>query len=144
VNEKYIPAQFQSGIAVLDQDSVIGSSVVDLLNLDDAILEFDLTPNRADALSMMGVAYEVAAILDIDVQLPSPKMNMISEHVTDEVNIKVEDEDLCPYYGAYLVKDITIKTSPLWMQNYLLASGIKPINNAVDITNYVLLEYGQP
>src|SRR5699024_8246553 len=144
VDEKFIPQQFVEGIAVLEEDAEIGSSVVELLNLDDAVLEFDLTPNRADALSMIGVGYEIAAILDKEVNLPDVDVNVTSEKATDYVSVKVEDEDLCPYYGAFIVKNVTIKPSPLWMQNKLLIAGIRPINNVVDITNYVLLEYGQP
>src|SRR5690625_4688648 len=131
-------------MAVLPEDAVIGESVDELLNLNDAILEFDLTPNRADALSMLGVAYEVAAILDEDVTLPSPEVPRSEAKVEDYISIKSDDLDLCPYYGGFIIDDIKIKPAPLWMQNYLLAAGIRPINNVVDITNYVLLEYGQP
>src|SRR5699024_3713405 len=115
-----------------------------LLNLDDAILEFDLTPNRADALSMLGVAYEVAAILDTDVRLPEESVSVAEESAQNYVRVEVEAPDLNPYYGAFIIKNLEIKQSPLWMRNYLMAAGIRPINNVVDITNYVLLEYGQP
>ncbi len=144
VGERFIVPAFAEGIAVLPEDAVVGEPVDDLLNLNDAVLEFDLTPNRADALSMMGVAYEVAAILDKNIQLPEPKINPIAEAVSDYISVSVDDEEACPYYGAFIIKDVKIKPSPLWMQNYLLAAGIRPINNVVDITNYVLLEYGQP
>src|SRR5699024_8639114 len=144
VGERFIPSQFEEGIIELHGDAEVGTSVADILNLDDAILEFDLTPNRADALSMMGVAYEVAAVLDIDVKLPSPKVDTTAQQATDLVKVTIEDKDLCPYYGAYVIQDVTVKDSPLWLQNYLLAAGTRPINNVVDITNYVLLEYGQP
>ncbi len=144
VQENYIPEQFAEGIAVLPEDAKIGTSVEELLNLDDAILEFDLTPNRADALSMIGVGYEVAAILDKEITLPNPEIETMEENVAEYVSVSVEEDDLCPYYGAFVVKDVKIEASPLWMQNRLLAAGIRPINNVVDITNYVLLEYGQP
>src|SRR5699024_4371249 len=91
------------------EDAVIGEDVTDLLNLDDVILEFDLTPNRADCLSMLGVAYEVAAILDLPIQLPDVTVPMSEEKVTDHVSVQVEDEALSPYYGAFLVKDLEIK-----------------------------------
>src|SRR5699024_4122853 len=104
----------------------------------------DLTPNRADALSMIGVAYEVAAILDKDIHLPHPEVETTEESVNNYISVQSEDADLCPYYGAYIVKDVEIAPAPLWMQNALLAAGIRPINNVVDITNYVLMEYGQP
>src|SRR5690625_2437718 len=144
VGERFIVPAFAEGIAVLPDDAVIGEPVDELLNLQDAVLEFDLTPNRADALSMLGVAYEVAAILDEDITFPAPEIDTIDESVTDYISVAVDNPELCPYYGAFIIKDVTVKPSPLWMQNYLLAAGIRPINNVVDITNYVLLEYGQP
>src|SRR5699024_2317759 len=144
VDEAYVPEQYKEGIVVLPEDTKVGEPVDALLNLDDAILEFDLTPNRADALSMIGVAYEVAAVLDKDIALPHPEVQTTEENVADYIQVTSEDPDLCPYYGAFVVKDVEVKPSPLWMQNALLAAGIRPINNVVDITNYVLMEYGQP
>ncbi|HLR65413.1 MAG TPA: phenylalanine--tRNA ligase subunit beta, partial [Pseudogracilibacillus sp.] len=144
VDEAYVPEQYKEGIVVLPEDTKVGEPVDALLNLDDAILEFDLTPNRADALSMIGVAYEVAAVLDKDIALPHPEVETTEENVADYIKVSSEDPDLCPYYGAFIVKDVEVKSSPLWMQNALLAAGIRPINNVVDITNYVLMEYGQP
>src|SRR5699024_1550832 len=99
---------------------------------------------RSDALSMLGVAYEVAAILDVDVNLPEPEVETVEEDVVDYITVSSKDADLCPYYVAFIIKDVEIAPAPFWMQNYLLAAGIRPINNVVDITNYVLLEYGQP
>lgn len=144
VDEKYIPKEYADGIYVFPEDVQVGERVEPLLNLNDAVLEFDLTPNRGDALSMLGVAYEVAAILDQPIHLPDETVTPIDEQVNQYIRVKVEDPDLTPYYGAFLIKDVQVKPSPLWMQNYLLASGVRPINNVVDITNYVLLEYGQP
>src|SRR5699024_8308458 len=92
----------------------------------------------------MGVAYEVAAILDKKVTLPNPEVATIEENIADYISVASEDPNLCPYYGAFVLKDVEIAPAPFWMQNYLLAAGIRPINNVVDITNYVLLEYGQP
>jgi phenylalanyl-tRNA synthetase beta chain len=143
-DEKHIPKEFAEGIYVFPEDTPAGESVSSYLNSDDAILEFDLTPNRADCLSMLGVAYEVGALLDRPVNLPSEEVNTTSEKAADYISVKVEDEKLNPYYGAFIIKDVEIKASPLWMQNYLLAAGVRPINNVVDITNYVLMEYGQP
>lgn len=144
VGERFVPDQYKEGIVELPADTVVGEAVDGLLNLDDAILEFDLTPNRADALSMIGVAYEVAAILDEEVHLPKPEVTTTEENVADYISVSSEDPDLCPYYAAFMMKEVEIAPAPLWMQNYLLAAGIRPINNVVDITNYVLLEYGQP
>ncbi|GAB3803897.1 phenylalanine--tRNA ligase subunit beta [Virgibacillus kimchii] len=144
IDEKYVPKELEEGIYVFPDDVKIGESVEPLLNLNDAVLEFDLTPNRADALSMIGVAYEVAAILDKSIQLPDEEVETLEEDANDHVTVEVEAPDLNPYYAAFLIKDLEIKPSPLWMSNYLMAAGIRPINNVVDITNYVLLEYGQP
>lgn len=144
IDEAYIPADVAEGIFVFSEDAKVGENVDTLLNLNDAILEFDLTPNRADALSMLGVAFEVAAILDLPIHLPDESVEMIAEESKDYVSVKVDDPELAPYYAAFIIKDVEIKPAPLWMRNYLMAAGIRPINNVVDITNYVLLEYGQP
>ena len=144
LGEAYIPKDNVDGIHVLPADVEVGTNVTEYLNLDDAILEFDLTPNRADALSMIGVAYEVGAILDKEVRLPEYSYDVIDEKVTDHVTVKSESKEDCSYYGAFIIKDIEVGPAPQWMQNYLMAAGVRPINNVVDITNYVLLEYGQP
>lgn len=144
VQEEYVLPEFAEGIVVLPDDAEIGTDVRKLLNLDDAILELDLTPNRADALSMLGVAYDVSAIVDKPISYPKPEVDTIDEDINKYVTVDVKDPSLCPYYGAFIIKDVQIKPSPIWMQNYLLAAGIRPINNVVDITNYVLIEYGQP
>lgn len=144
VKERFVPTAYAEGIVVLPEDSIVGEPVEALLNLNDAVLEFDLTPNRADALSMLGVAYEVAAILDENVTIPEPSYETSAEKVADYIDVTVTDREVCPYYGAFIIKDVEVKPAPLWMQNYLLAAGIRSINNVVDITNFVLLEYGQP
>ncbi|WP_430784908.1 phenylalanine--tRNA ligase subunit beta [Virgibacillus flavescens] len=144
IAEKYVPKDMADGIFVFPEDVEVGQDVTSLLNLDDAILELGLTPNRADCLSMLGVVYEVGAILNRPIHLPDVKYTVSNEQTSEHVSVSVDDENLAPYYGAFMVKDINIKPSPLWMRNYLMAAGIRPINNVVDITNYVLLEYGQP
>lgn len=144
IKEQFINPNYAEGIVVLPEELEVGQPVEDILNLNDVVLEFDLTPNRGDALSMIGVAYELAAILDKEVQLPQPEVETLEENVTDYIKVSSEDPALCPYYAAFIVKDVEVTESPLWMQNFLLAAGIRPINNIVDITNYVLLEYGQP
>lgn len=144
IDEKYVPKEYESGIFVFPKDTEIGEPVESLLNLDDSILEFDLTPNRADCLSMLGVGYEVAAILDETLNLPDVSVNYTTEETKKHVSVKVDANDLNPYYAAFLIENIEVKEAPLWMRNYLIAAGIRPINNVVDITNYVLLEYGQP
>lgn len=144
IKDEYIPTDIAKGIFVFPEDTPVGEDVESFLNLNDTILEFDLTPNRADCLSMIGVAYEVAALLDIPVKLPDETVKTVDEDTADYVTVEVENPELNPYYGAFVVKNINIKPSPLWMRNYLMAAGIRPINNVVDITNFVLLEYGQP
>lgn len=144
IDEQYIPTDISDGIFVFMEDVKIGMDATSLLNLDDVILEFDLTPNRADSLSMLGVAYEVAAILDTEVKQPDESIKVIEDTSVNDITVKVANEEIAPYYGMRMIKDIEVKQSPLWMRNYLTAAGIRPINNVVDITNYVLLEYGQP
>ncbi|OEH55439.1 phenylalanine--tRNA ligase subunit beta [Oceanobacillus sp. E9] len=146
LEEKYIPTDIAEGIFVFpeEEDIEVGSNVDQWLNLTDAVLDLDVLANRPDALSMLGVAYEVAAVLNQPIELPSGKIDYVGEKVSDQIDVNIEAKDLNPYYGAFIVKDVKIKPSPLWMRNYLMASGIRPINNVVDITNYVLLEYGQP
>ncbi|WP_217586918.1 phenylalanine--tRNA ligase subunit beta [Lentibacillus saliphilus] len=144
INEQYIPKDVAEGIFVFPEDVTVGEPIESLLNLNDAILEFDLTPNRADCLSMLGVAYEVSAILERPLNLPDEQLQTIPERAEDLVRVDVKDPDLNPYYAAFIIKNAVVKPSPLWMRNALMAAGIRPINNVVDITNYVLMEYGQP
>lgn len=144
IEEKYVPKDAADGIFVFPDEVTVGDSVEPLLNLNDAVLEFELTPNRADCLSMLGVAYEVAALLDQDLQLPSGETEAADENAADYIQVEVEAKDQNPYYGAFVIKGIEVKDSPLWMKNHLIAAGIRPINNVVDITNFVMLEYGQP
>ncbi len=144
VDPKFVQKEFEDGIFVFSEDVEIGADAIELLNLNDTILEFELTPNRSDCLSMLGVAYEVAALLDEEIRLPEVSIHPTKEQAEDYVHVKVEDAKLNPYYGAYIVKNVKVGPSPLWMRNRLVAAGIRPINNVVDITNYILLEYGQP
>jgi phenylalanyl-tRNA synthetase beta chain len=142
MNEKLLPKHQTEGILVLETDLPIGQPIHQALALDDAVLELDLTPNRADCLSMIGMAYEVAAILDKDVKLPAVGLNESGEPCPVKVTIAAEED--CTRYAARLIKGVRLGPSPLWMQNRLLAAGIRPINNVVDITNYVMMVYGQP
>ncbi|UFT97981.1 phenylalanine--tRNA ligase subunit beta [Radiobacillus kanasensis] len=144
IEEKFVPKDVAEGIFVFPDHVEVGANAMGELNLDDAILELGLTPNRSDALSMLGVAYEVATILDLPIKLPEVDVDTLDNKASDKVSVHVEAKDLNPYYGAFVVENIEIGPSPLWMKNYLIAAGIRPINNVVDITNYVLLEYGQP
>lgn len=142
---RVVPKEYADGIYVLPEDTPVGIDAIPLLGLDDVVLELDLTANRADCLSMIGVAYETAAIFNQAVQLPKVKENSGNgDRVEDYVSIHVEDPEDAPLYTAKVIKNVTIGPSPLWLQNRLMTSGIRPHNNVVDITNYILLEYGQP
>ncbi|MBU5442803.1 phenylalanine--tRNA ligase subunit beta [Paenibacillus sp. MSJ-34] len=146
MNDKLLPKEQQEGILVLPDNTEIGASIIDVLALGDDVLELDLTPNRSDCLSMIGVAYEVGAILGRDVKLPQPDKDMTESPVraSDRVRVTITAREQCSRYTARYIAGVKIGPSPQWMQNRLIAAGVRPINNIVDITNYVMLEYGQP
>ncbi|HCY3026536.1 TPA: phenylalanine--tRNA ligase subunit beta [Staphylococcus aureus] len=144
ISSNYIPKSFESGIYVFSEAQVPGTDALQALYLDDQVMEFDLTPNRADALSMIGTAYEVAALYNTKMTKPETTSNELDLSANDELTVTIENEDKVPYYSARIVHDVTIEPSPIWMQARLIKAGIRPINNVVDISNYVLLEYGQP
>ncbi|MEK3890449.1 phenylalanine--tRNA ligase subunit beta [Bacillus sp. FSL K6-3431] len=144
IESKLVAKEFADGIYVFPTDTEVGADALPLLNLDDEVLELDLTPNRADALSMLGMAYETAAILGKDVKLPEIDTAATAEKASDYISVKVDAPEDNPLYTAKVIKNVKIGPSPLWMQTRLMASGIRPHNNVVDITNYILLEYGQP
>ncbi|HDA2161335.1 TPA: phenylalanine--tRNA ligase subunit beta [Staphylococcus aureus] len=144
ISSNYIPKSFESGIYVFSESQVPGTDALQALYLDDQVMEFDLTPNRADALSMIGTAYEVAALYNTKMTKPETTSNELELSANDELTVTIENEDKVPYYSARVVHNVTIEPSPIWMQARLIKAGIRPINNVVDISNYVLLEYGQP
>lgn len=144
ISSNYIPKSFESGIYVFSESQVPRTDALQALYLDDQVMEFDLTPNRADALSMIGTAYEVAALYNTKMTKPETTSNELELSANDELTVTIENEDKVPYYSARVVHDVTIEPSPIWMQARLIKAGIRPINNVVDISNYVLLEYGQP
>ncbi len=133
-----------SGLMEIDPAIKSGSDLKSALNLEDHILSFDLTPNRADCLSAIGIAREVSAIIGSPIKRPSAEMKEVPEQASAQVEIGIEDTEGCPRYAARVIRGIRIGRSPWWIQQRLLASGIRCINNIVDITNYVMLEYGQP
>jgi phenylalanyl-tRNA synthetase beta chain len=130
------------GILVLDDDAVVGTPLVDYLG--DAVLDADVTPNRPDCLSMLGIAREVAAITGETSTEPDPSFPEDGPPITESVTVELADPELCQRYTAGLVTGITVGPSPEWLQKALSAAGLRPINNIVDVTNYVMLEYGQP
>lgn len=132
------------GILILPQDTPVGVDVKTVLGLDDAVLVLDLTPNRGDCLSVFGTARDVAAIYRLPLKRPIPVFDASGQETASRVAVEIADPHLCRRYVARLVTGITVGPSPLWMQNRLTAAGMRPINNIVDVTNYVMLEMGQP
>jgi len=131
-------------ILILDQTAKVGEAIEKVLDLDEEILNLELTPNRSDCLGLLGVAYEVASLTGSKVKLPPSEPLETGRKLDDVISIVVEDVELCPRYTARAVEKIVVGPSPLWMQLRLLKAGIRPISNVVDITNYVMWEYGQP
>ena len=138
------PEAPENGIYIFPEDAVVGESAVKALGLDDIVFEYEITSNRVDCFSVIGIAREAAATFQKEFKPPAATVTGNNENVKDYVKITVEDADLCPRYCARVVKNIKIKPSPKWMQRRLASNGIRPINNIVDITNYVMDEYGQP
>ncbi|MBE0415599.1 MAG: phenylalanine--tRNA ligase subunit beta [Dehalococcoidia bacterium] len=130
------------GIMVLPPDAPLGVPLNDYLG--DAIFDLDITPNRPDCLSIIGIAREVAALTGKSVCLPETRYDEPGELIERKVSVEIADPDLCPRYCASLITDVKVAPSPPWMEQRLLACGMRPINNIVDVTNYVMLEYGQP
>ena len=130
------------GILILPDDAPVGAPLADYLG--DVVLDLDLTPNLARCFSVIGVAREVAALTGQPLRLPSLEVPMEGEPAEDQVAIEIEDPDLCARYIGMVIRDVTIGPSPFWMQRRLQMAGMRPINNLVDITNYVMLEWGQP
>lgn len=142
LNEKLLAKDQQEGIMVLPEDAEVGTDAVKYLGLDDYVLELGLTPNRSDCLSMLGVAYEVAAILGREVKLPP--INVVEDGGENPLQVRIDAKDDCYQYHGRHFTGAKIASSPQWLKNRLMAAGMRPINNVVDVTNYVLLEYGQP
>ena len=130
------------GIILLEDDAPVGVPAVDLLG--DAVLEIDVLPNMARCLSMIGVAREVAALFGKDTRTPRPTTPKTGESITGKVKVEIADAKLCPRYTATLIRGVTVGPAPGWMQRRLTHAGMRPINNLVDVTNYAMLEWGQP
>ncbi|MDA3931474.1 MAG: phenylalanine--tRNA ligase subunit beta [Tenericutes bacterium] len=131
----------ETGIYVLDEEAPVGKDPLEYMGLNDIVIDLDLTANRPDLLSMRGIAYDIKAMFDIDIEFNKPKVKRKKEN--RELNIFTETKDAPVYYGQ-IIDQVTIKESPYWLKSRLLAAGIRPISNVVDITNYVMLEYSQP
>ena len=143
-NKNLYPDAPENGIYILPKDSVVGSDAVELLGLKDTIFEYEVTSNRVDCFGILGIAREVAATFDKKFIPPFVPNTGNNENVNDYLQVKINDTNLCKRYCARMVKNIKLAPSPDWLKKRLVSSGIRPINNIVDITNYVMLEYGQP
>lgn len=141
LSKSVVPKNYQEGIYVFETEQELGSDVVEVLGLNDYILDLSITPNRADALSMRGLTYELGALYNNKVNFNDVEKEEKYEATSLQVAI---ESDSCRNYVGQIVKNVEVKSSPLWLQTRLMNSGIRPINNIVDITNYVLLEFGQP
>ena len=143
--QKEFPHCIADGIFILrEEDAEPGLNVAHILGFDDSIVEFEITPNRPDCLSVIGLAREASATFKRPLKLHTPEPHGCGGSIAEIVDIDIEDGDLCPRYTARMVKNVKIAPSPRWMRERLRNSGVRPINNIVDITNYVMLEYGQP
>ena len=142
--QKEFPHCIADGIFVLNEDVKPGDDIAVVIGADDHVVEFEITPNRPDCLSVIGLAREASATFGRPLKLHTPEVKGCGGSIAELVDIDIEDGDLCPRYTARMVKNVKIQPSPAWMRERLRNSGVRPINNIVDITNYVMLEYGQP
>lgn len=143
-DKNYFPDAPENGIYILPKDAKVGSDAIELLGLRDTVFEYEITSNRVDCYGVIGIAREAAATFKKKFVMPQVKTTGNNENVNDYLSVEVKDETLCKRYVARVVKNIKLAPSPAWMQERLRAVGIRPINNIVDITNYVMAEYGQP
>ena len=143
-DKNYFPDAPENGIYILPKDTKVGIDVIELLGLRDTVFEYEITSNRVDCYGVIGIAREAAATFKKKFVLPQVNTTGNAENVNDYLSVEVKDETLCKRYVARVVKNIKLAPSPTWMQERLRAVGIRPINNIVDITNYVMAEYGQP
>lgn len=143
-NREMFPDAPENGLYIFDEDAPVGENAVAYLGLDDSVVEYEITSNRVDCFSVLGIAREAAATFHKEFVPPVVTETGNNEDVNDYIKVSVKDQDLCSRYTARVVKNIKFAPSPKWMQERLRAHGIRPINNLVDITNYVMEEYGQP
>lgn len=142
--DKVISQDIRDGIWILDDSLVPGTDIREALGLEDSVVDFEITPNRPDCLSMIGMARETAAVFGSELRYPETKAQNEEGDVNDYVSVEIKRPDLCPRYTARVIKDVKVGPSPWWMQKRLMHGGMRPVNNIVDITNFVMMEYGQP
>ncbi len=138
------PYAIADGIFILQEPCAVGQDIREVVGLRDSVVDFEITNNRPDCLSIRGLAREAAATFGTPLELPEPKVKGSGDSILNYLDVDILEPDLCPRYTARVVKNVRIAPSPEWMRRRLRASGIRPINNIVDITNYVMVEYGQP
>ena len=138
------PYVIADGIFLIQEDCQIGQDIHEAIGLNDTSVEFEITSNRPDCLSVTGLAREAAATYHVPLNLKKPTFQGIDGNIQDALQVEIQNKEKCPRYAAGIVKNVKIAPSPRWMRERLRASGVRPINNLVDITNYVMLEYGQP
>ena len=138
------PYAIEDGIFILQEDCKPGDDIHDAIGLNDVSVEFEITSNRPDCLSVIGLAREAAATYALPFEEPKPEYNGVPGNISDSLGVVIENDALCKRYIGGMVKNVKIGPSPRWIRERLRASGLRPINNLVDITNYVMLEYGQP
>lgn len=143
IDKKFLSEADKNGICELPEEAPVGEDPIKFLGLDDNVIDFELTANRGDLLSILGMAYEISAIYDKEVRQPDLSHNESGEDISKEFETKVETEN-CKLFLTRKARNVVIKESPDFIKNRLIASGIRPINNVVDISNYVMLELGQP
>ena len=144
ITEDMVGYEPEYGILLLPDDTPVGKDIRDIFGMNETGVEFEITSNRPDCFSIIGLARETAATFNKKFTIPEVKFTENSENIADTISVEVQDKDKCKRYCARMVKNVKIGPSPSWMQQRLTACGVRPINNIVDITNYVLLEYGQP
>lgn len=144
ISKELVVPEEAEGIYILPADTPIGMDIRDVLMMNDTVYEFELTPNRADCFSMVGLSREFAVLTNQKAVLPEITVAENGEAIDGKVQVTIADGDLCSRFAARLVTGVTVAPSPMWLQNRLRNSGIRPINNVVDVTNYVMLELGQP
>ena len=143
-SDSVIPKELRDGIFVLDKEYPLGEDILNVLGLTNQVIEFEITPNRPDCLSIIGMARETAATFNYELEEPIIHIQNEMDHILDYSNGIEVETDKCIRYYSRVIKDVQIKESPLWLQTRLMEAGVRPINNIVDITNYVMLEYGEP
>lgn len=144
VTKEEFPNAEEDGIFVLEGDYVLGTDIKEILGLNDTVVEFEITSNRPDCFSILGLARESAATFGTAFKKPEIHVKELGDSVEGQASVEIQAPDLCSRYAARIIKNVKIEPSPVWMQERLKAAGVRPISNIVDITNYVMLEYGQP